>query len=123
MERTPLGPRGPQPGPIAQAVLPIVEAHDVVIAREGGRAFAAALGFSGSDLTVLATAISGLARQFLDNAETGEIVVFHEVASGRARLVIEARDAAPVARPLLDELEIASRARGGTTVTVRKSRS
>ena len=123
MERTPEGPRSSPPGRIVETVLPIGKAHDVVLARERGRAFAAALGFSGSDLTVIATAISGLARQFLDNEETGEIVVSHEEGAGRARLVIEARDESPGLRSLMDEIEISGNARGGTTVTVRKSRA
>ena len=47
--------------------------HDILTARQRGRALAEEAGFSGSDLTVLATAISEIARnivQYADHAQS-----------------------------------------------------
>ena len=48
---------------------------DIVAARQHGRALAQRLGFAGSDLTVIATAISELGRNILKYAGCGEIVL------------------------------------------------
>jgi serine/threonine-protein kinase RsbT len=53
----------------------ISSAADIVIARQEGRALAMAIGFDGSDLTLIATAISEVARNIVDHAERGEIVL------------------------------------------------
>ena len=46
---------------------------DLVLARQKGRRLAAAMGFSGTDATLIATAISELARNILAYAGVGEI--------------------------------------------------
>ena len=58
-----------------ETVIPIATSADIVIARQLGRALAASLGFTGSDLTVIATAISELARNIIEYATTGAIVM------------------------------------------------
>jgi serine/threonine-protein kinase RsbT len=119
-------------------------AADIVTARERGRALGGSLGFSGSDLTVIATVISELARNIIEYATTGTIVLQPVERNGRPGLGIEARDEGPgiddIARALsagcptgsglglglsgvrrmVDEFEVASQPGQGTTVTVRK---
>lgn len=128
----------------AESVVPIASSSDIVTARQQGRALAAAVGFTGSDLTVIATAISELARNIIEYAKTGEIVLSQDDAEGRPAIVIVARDEGPgiadVARALgagfstgmglglglpgvrrlMDEFEITSNVGRGTTVAVRK---
>ena len=66
---------------------------DIVAARRKARELAKQVGFSGTDLTLIATAISEVARNIVAYADRGEIptqafdgpvVPFHEHASGRA---------------------------------------
>jgi len=133
-----------EPGRPPESVVPISSSADIVTARQRGRALAAALGFSGSDLTVIATAISELARNIIEYATTGEIVLGQENADGRPGIVIVARDEGPGipdvsramsagystglglglglpgVRRLMDDFEISSDAGHGTTVSVRK---
>jgi serine/threonine-protein kinase RsbT len=127
-----------------ETVVPIASSADIVAARQLGRALAAGLGFTGSDLTVIATAISELARNIIEYASTGDIVITAAEKGGRPGITIVARDAGPGiadvpraltagystgpglgvglpgVRRLMDEFEIASRAGEGTSVTVRK---
>jgi len=124
--------------------VPISSSADIVTARQRGRALAAALGFSGSDLTVIATAISELARNIIEYATTGEIVLSQDDSDGRPGIVIVARDEGPGipdvsralsagystgpglglglpgVRRLMDDFEITSDTGHGTTVAVRK---
>jgi serine/threonine-protein kinase RsbT len=128
----------------AEARLPIESDADIVSARQRGRELAAELGFTGSDLTVIATAISEVARNIIAYARSGELVL-HLVdgRSGRG-LVVVARDdgpgipdveqalqdgystgdslglGLPGARRLMDEFEIVSQVGRGTTVTMTK---
>jgi serine/threonine-protein kinase RsbT len=132
------------PGAGAESVVSIGSSADIVTARQRGRTMAAALGFSGSDQTVIATAISELARNIIEYATAGEILLGHVQRNGQPGIVIVARDGGPgipdVARALIagfttgqglglglpgvrrmmDEFELASRPGEGTTVTVRK---
>ena len=124
--------------------VPIRADGDIVVARQKGRVLASGLGFSSSDLTLIATAISELARNILQYAGMGEIVVFHVVGAPRPGLVIIARDKGPGitdlrkafqegystsgglglglpgVRRLMDEFEVASEMGQGTTVTAKK---
>jgi serine/threonine-protein kinase RsbT len=133
-----------EPLPPAESVVSISSSADIVTARQRGRALAAALGFSGSDLTVIATAISELARNIIEYATTGEIVLSQEDSEGRPGIVIVARDEGPGipdlsralsagystgpglglglpgVRRLMDDFVITSDAGRGTTVSVRK---
>ena len=59
----------------ADRCIPIDRDGDVVTARQAGRSLAAQLGFSGSEATLIATAISEVARNILVHAGRGEIVL------------------------------------------------
>lgn len=117
---------------------------DVVRARHRGRTLAVRAGFTGSDPTVIATAISELARNIVRFARRGEIVVRLLDDDGRRGLIVLARDAGPGiidvfeamrdgfstchglgfglggARRLMDEFDIESEVGRGTTVTMAK---
>ena len=117
---------------------------DIVTARMRGRAMAVHLGFPAATATLVATAISELARNILLYAKRGEVVLT-PVENGEKRgLVVEARDRGPGIRDvveamrdgystsgrlglglpgvrrLMDEFEIRSGPGEGTIVTVKK---
>jgi serine/threonine-protein kinase RsbT len=116
---------------------------DIVTARQKGRELAAAWGYSSTEQTLIALAISELARNILVYAQTGEIVIT-AAAEGRRGIEIIARDQGPGikdvelalrdgysttkslglglpgTRRVVDEFEIDSTLGKGTTVTVRK---
>ena len=128
----------------AEVCVPIVTDVDVVTARSSGRALAEEAGFSGSDLTMIATAISEVARNILVFAGQGEVRIEAVEEDGRAGIEVVARDdgpgitdvelalqdgystghslglGLPGTRRLMDEFEIASAPGEGTTVTLRK---
>ena len=129
----------------ADTQIRIASDKDVVTARQQGRAVAMQAGFSVSEATLIATAISELARNIVSYAEQGSVTLraVHG-ANGAIGLTIIASDSGPgiadVAqalrdgysssgglglglpgvRRLMDEFDISSRAGGGTTVTVTK---
>ena len=118
--------------------------QDIVAARQSGRAMAAELGFSATDSTLIATAISELARNIVSYARKGEITVKTIHASSRHGILVIASDdgpgipdvlqamrdgfstsgslglGLPGVRRLMDEFQIASQPGRGTTVTVKK---
>src|SRR5437764_729437 len=61
--------------------VPIRSDADVVTARQQGRAIASEVGFAGTDLVLIATAISELARNILVYAGVGEIAL-HALLNG-----------------------------------------
>ena len=117
---------------------------DIVLARQAGRTLADGLGFSLTDLTAIATAISEVARNITSYAGQGEIIIGVDRTARRSALVVEALDhgpgiadvaaaledgystgnglglGLPGARRLMDELEIDSEPGRGTRVTLRK---
>ena len=117
---------------------------DILAARQEGRALATRAGFTGSDLALIATAISEVARNIVVYAQTGEIVLRLSQRGSRRGLVVIARDngpgiadvalamqdgystghtlglGLPGARRLMDEFEITSQVGVGTTVTMKK---
>jgi serine/threonine-protein kinase RsbT len=127
-----------------EAQLRIGSEHDILSARHQGRELAARSGFSGSDLTVVATAISELARNILEYAGNGEIVLRVVREGSRRGIVVVATDRGPGipdvtlamqdgystghslglglpgAQRLMDEFEIVSEPDVGTTVTMKK---
>jgi serine/threonine-protein kinase RsbT len=145
-----VGPRAAEaPAPDGGAarertIVAIATPADIVTAREHGRLLAGRLGFSAWDQTMIASAISELARNVLEFAAGGWIALASESVGTRVGLVIEARDEGPgIADParavaghglasigfglpgvnrLMDELDIASELGKGTTVTARKWR-
>jgi serine/threonine-protein kinase RsbT len=117
---------------------------DIVAARQKGRDLAARVGFTGSDLTIIATAISEIARNIVVYAQRGEIDLSIVEEAGKRGILVIARDRGPGiadielamrdgystgnslglglpgARRLMDDFEIVSTAAEGTTVTMRK---
>ncbi len=117
---------------------------DIIVARQMGRELAEGIGFSGSELTVLATAISEIARNIIEYAGWGEIFLRQIQHGSRKGILVIARDRGPGipdielamqdgystskgiglglpgARRLMDEFEVESKVGGGTTVTMRK---
>ncbi len=133
-------------GRALEADVGIEREEDVVKARQKGRELAAALGFSSTDQTLIATAISELARNIVSYAGRGTIGLSRIEAAGRTGIMIVAHDdgpgiadiqlamrdgystgnslgvGLPGARRLVDELEVQSTVGVGTTVTLRKWR-
>ena len=119
---------------------------DLVVARAEGRAMAERLGFPRPDPTLIATAISEVARNIVVHVGSGEIVLRSFQEADRYGLVVIASDAGPGirdielalrdeysgrgglglglpgARRLMDHFEVASDPDTGTTVTMKKWR-
>lgn len=122
----------------------IHSAVDIVTARQRGRALALELGFSGGDVTLIAAAISEVARNIVDHAKQGQIVMHRINTRGDPGIQIIATDEGPGIRDvvqamqygystrkglgvglpgakwLMDEFDIVSRVGSGTTVTMKK---
>ena len=74
----------------------VVEAdRDIVSARQQGRVMAAQLGFSPGTATLIATAISELARNILLYASRGEVTMRTIENNGSKGITVEARDDGP----------------------------
>lgn len=74
----------------------VVEAdRDIVSARQQGRIMAAQLGFSPGTATLIATAISELARNILLYASRGEVTMRTIENNGSKGMTVEARDDGP----------------------------
>ncbi|OJF84460.1 ATP-binding protein [Nocardia seriolae] len=69
--------------------------NDIVTARQAGLELAAKLGFSLSDRTMIATAISEVARNITSYAGTGEIRLGVHDRDGRRSMVVQAKDNGP----------------------------
>jgi len=69
--------------------------RDVVTARQEARAMGAALGFSSTDLTLLATAISEVARNITAYAGHGEVALRVLREQGREGIEVLASDDGP----------------------------
>ena len=130
--------------PAAFATVAIEREKDIVVARQKGRELAAQAGFGATDQTLIATAISEVARNIIVYAERGEIrirvvsedgrdgvlVVAQDSGPGIADLTLAMRDGysttrslgvgLPGARRLMDDFDITSELGKGTTVTMKK---
>ena len=119
---------------------------DIVAARQGARELAARLGLSRTELTVLATAVSEVARNIVRFAGSGDVVV-ELVDRPRPGVRVVARDTGPGiadldramsdgystyaglglglpgARRLMDEFDVVSVQGSGTTVAMCKWRA
>jgi serine/threonine-protein kinase RsbT len=124
--------------------VPIATDGDIVTARQKGRELAAAGGFSRTDQTLIATAISEVARNIVVHAERGEIILSPLEQPGRRGLMVVARDEGPGiadpelamrdgystanslgmglpgARRIMDEFDLVSTPGHGTTITMKK---
>jgi serine/threonine-protein kinase RsbT len=120
--------------------------QDIVAARQKGRALATELGFTSGDATLIATAISELARNIVSYARKGQITLQIVNGEDRQGLSIIASDngpgisdvrqalrdgfstsgslglGLPGVRRLMDEFQITSVPGRGTTVAVKKWR-
>jgi serine/threonine-protein kinase RsbT len=88
-----------------EARVAIEREADIVRARQKGRELAAKLGFSSTDQTLLATAISEIARNIVSYAGRGMVTLTAVQESGRRGIVIMASDEGPGIR----DLELAMR--------------
>jgi serine/threonine-protein kinase RsbT len=131
----------------AECKVPINSERDIVLARQKGRALATQLGFSVANATMIATAISELARNIVSYAGNGEIVMSVVRDPNRTGITIVASDSGPGitdltlalrdgfstsgslgiglpgARRLMDEFDINSQPGRGTIVKVTKWKS
>ncbi|MBA3264818.1 MAG: sigma-70 family RNA polymerase sigma factor [Nocardioidaceae bacterium] len=118
---------------------------DIVRARQGARELASRLDFSRTDLTLIATAVSEIARNIVRFAGDGEVVI-ELLEEPRRGVCIVARDTGPGipdvekaladgystyhglglglpgARRIMDEFAVVSEVGRGTTVTMTKWR-
>jgi serine/threonine-protein kinase RsbT len=118
--------------------VPIESDADIVVARQQSRALAIAMHFSTTDSAFIATTVSELARALLSRTVRGEIWLHEVYEDERVGVVIVARDPGVpggwlngqrAARPelklpdvfrLVDEFDVASDARRGTTIRATK---
>ena len=130
---------------VAEELVPIGGDADIVTARTRAKELAATLGFSATDQTVIAAAVSEVARNIVAYAGAGEVLLRGERGDGGGwGLAVVARDhgpgiadvdqalvdgystagslgvGLPGARRLMDALEIESEVGRGTTVTMLK---
>ncbi|RDU99004.1 anti-sigma regulatory factor [Trinickia dinghuensis] len=79
----------------AEIRVPIERETDVVLARQKGRELAAETGFSNTDRTIIALAISEIARNIISYAHRG-VVIMCQVNDGiRVGILIVAEDEGP----------------------------
>jgi serine/threonine-protein kinase RsbT len=89
---------------------------DIVAARQQGRTLASELGFEGSDLTMIATAISEIARNIVDHAKRGTIT-FSSINQNRSRgILIVAQDEGPGIRDVTQAMQYGYSSRNGLGV-------
>jgi serine/threonine-protein kinase RsbT len=117
---------------------------DIVTARQKGRELAQELGFSATDATLIATAISELARNIVLYAREGTIAIETRRDAGRPGLMVTAQDEGPGIRDvqralmggyttsggmglglagvrrIMDGMDVESKLGKGTTVTITK---
>jgi len=127
-----------------EAVISIITDIDVVAARQKGRELATVLGFVSTDSTLLATAISELARNIIRYAKYGEILISSVQSGERVGITVVARDKGPGiadislamqdgfstsgglglglpgVKRMMDEFHLVSDANNGTKVTIKK---
>lgn len=127
-----------------EIVVAIASDVDIVRAREQGRALAERIGFSPVERTVIATAISEIARNIVEHAQKGSVVLGLCQHGSKQGIQITARDEGPgipdVSRAmqdeystgkglglglpgskrLMDDFEVQSTIGRGTVVTMRK---
>ena len=122
----------------------VASATDIITARELGRKIGRELSFGQTDLTIIATVISELARNIILFAKEGNIILGKTKQNNRSGIVITAVDKGPGipdvflamqdgfstgkglglglpgVRRLMDEFEIISETGKGTKITVKK---
>ena len=96
-----------------ELLIPIAADVDVVTARQRGRDLAAEAGFSSGDQTVIAAAISEIARNILMYAKRGEVMLSLVTNGDRQGVVIIARDQGPGIKDVSRALEDGYSTSGG----------
>ena len=86
---------------------------DIVKARQAGRRVAEEVGFVFTELALIATAISELARNIVRYARSGEIVIRPITNSTRRGIQIVAQDSGPGIRDIEQALQIGFSTAGG----------
>lgn len=76
-------------------VVDVNKPDDIVAARQAGHELAKQLGFSLTDVTMIATAISEIARNITSYAGRGEVRVGVQLRDGKRALVVRAEDDGP----------------------------
>lgn len=137
--------------PLGRIRIVISTDADIVVARQSGRELADQIGCSATDATLIATAISEVARNIVTHAGRGEVVlspvsldegstdhdaievVAHDEGPGIADIDRAMQDGyttgrglglgLPGARRLMDDFEITSEPGVGTTIVMRKRRT
>lgn len=131
----------PRAGPLRVSIAADV---DIVTARHEGRNLAEHMGCSPTDSTLVATAISEVARNIMNHAGRGEIAISTVSIDGRTAIEVVATDEGPGipdieramqdgystgpglglglpgASRLMDHFEVRSEVGVGTTVVMRK---
>lgn len=129
---------------LPRTVVPIVTENDIVTARQMGRSLAATLGFNETDQTLIATAISEVARNMVSYGGGGDVRFEIVESDGDKGLNVKAVDQGPGivdldramedgfstgnslgiglpgARRLMDDFEISSEPGRGTSVMMVK---
>ena len=128
----------------AESTVSICHESDVLAARKVARAIAIRLRFSETDLVLIATAISEIARNILTYAQRGDMTFGEAVEPSRRGIVVTAKDKGPGiadlaqamedgystgkglglglpgARRLMDEFSIESVVGAGTIIVMKK---
>ena len=129
---------------VDEIAIAIESEQDIVTARQRGRELAASTGFRGTDQTLIATAISEVARNIIVYAQRGEILLAPLADGARQGILVVARDRGPGirdpalamqdgysthrslglglpgAKRLMDEFDLATAVGQGTTITMKK---
>ena len=124
--------------------VPVSRDADVVVARQKGREIAALVGFSATDQTLIATAISEVTRNIVKFADRGEVVISMISSGARRGVSVVARDVGagiqdteqamqdgfstydgfglglPGTKRLMDQFDLDSVPGEGTTITMEK---
>ncbi len=127
-----------------EVCIPVSSEIDIVTARQKGRELAARLGFSDTELTLIATAISEVTRNIVEYAKRGELCLSFVQQGNKRGIAVIASDRGPGipniklamqdgystghslglglpgAKRLMDEFEIVSVVGKGTKVTMKK---
>jgi len=124
--------------------IPIASDTGIIEARVAARALATYVGFTGVDLVMIASAVSEVARNIVEYAKPGEVVLSVVQTSSRRGVRVVARDRGPGiadlslamqdgystsrglglglpgSRRMMDEFAVESQVGLGTTVTMGK---
>lgn len=127
-----------------EVMVAIASDVDIVSAREQSRALAERIGFSPVERTVIATAVSEIARNIVEHAKRGSMILTFCQHGSRQGIQITAQDEGPGIRDvtkamqdeystgkglglglpgskrLMDDFEVQSTEGKGTVVTMRK---